>query len=59
VRTKVRVSAITSKELKRTLKKSGSKRRTASRAAVFKSDSWYANAALSIGVSAKAQTNAH
>ena len=59
MRTKVRVSSIRSKELKRTLKKSGFKRRTASRAAVFKSASWYANAALSIGVSTKAQTNAH
>jgi hypothetical protein len=53
------VSPITPKDAKKTLKKTKSKGRIASRAAVFKSDSWYASAALSIGVSAKAQTNAH
>lgn len=58
MRTKVRVSTITSIELKQRLKKSKSKRHTARRPAVFKSDDWYSNAMLSIGIRAKAQTNA-
>jgi hypothetical protein len=59
VRARVRVSPITSKDLKLRLKKPKSKRRTASRSAMFKSESWYATAVLSIGVSEKAKTNAH
>jgi hypothetical protein len=55
VRERVRVSRITSKDFKQKLKNLKSKKRkTARRSAVFKSASWYANAAMSVGVSAKA-----
>jgi hypothetical protein len=57
VRTRVRVSPITPEQLKQKLKKSKpTKHKSARRAAKFKSDSWYSNAMLSIGVSAKAES---
>jgi hypothetical protein len=59
VRTRVKVGRITSKELKQKLKNFKSKKRPARRSIVLKSASWYANAALSIGVSAKAETSTH
>jgi hypothetical protein len=44
-------------QLKQKLKKSKpTKRKSARRAAKFKSDSWYSNAMLSIGVSAKTES---
>jgi hypothetical protein len=52
---RVRVRRITSEDVKQKLKKLKSKKRkTSRRSAVFKSASWYANAAMSIGVNAKA-----
>jgi hypothetical protein len=60
----VRVGRVTSKKLKHKpqnvkAKKANGYKRTARRSTLFKSASWYANAALSIGVSAKAETSAH
>jgi len=60
----VRVNRVTSKKLKQRpqsakSKKANGYRRTARRSSLFKSASWYANAALSIGVSAKAETGTH
>ena len=57
----VRVGRVTSKKLKQKpqtakSKKANRYKRTARRSTFFKSASWYANAALSIGVSAKAET---
>jgi hypothetical protein len=57
VREGERVIRITSKELKRKLRNSKSHKRVANRSTVFKSASWYANAARSIGVSAKNETS--
>ena len=49
--TRVRVSPITPEQLKQKLKKSKlTKRNSARRTKNFKSDSWYSNAMLSIGV---------
>ena len=54
VRTGVRVGPITSKGLKQKLRTSKSKRRKAARrSSGFKSDSWYAGAALSISIKAR------
>jgi hypothetical protein len=59
VRARVQVGRVTSKELRQKLKKFKSKKRTARRSIILKSASWYANAALSIGISAKAETSTH
>jgi hypothetical protein len=60
VHTRVRVSPITTEQLKQKLKKSKlTKRNSAKRTTKFKSDSWYSNALLSIGVSAKAESTTH
>ena len=58
MRTGVRIGKVTSKKLEQKSQDSKSGKvngykRTARRSAFFKSASWYANAALSIGVSAK------
>jgi hypothetical protein len=59
VRAGVRVGRVTSKKLEqkprnsKSKKANGVRRKTARRSAGFKSDSWYASAALSIGVSAR------
>jgi hypothetical protein len=56
---RVQVGRVASKKLKQKSKKAnGGKRKAARHSAGFKSDSWYANAALSIGVSAKSVTSA-
>jgi hypothetical protein len=53
-------SRVTSKKLQNSKpKKANGKKRTARRSALFKSASWYANAALSIGASAKGETSAY
>jgi hypothetical protein len=55
VRERERVSRIPSRDAKQKLKNRKSKKRaSARRSAIFKSASWYAAAAMSIGVSAKA-----
>jgi hypothetical protein len=59
VRAKVEAGRITSKELKQKPKSFRSKKRTARRSAILKSASWYASAALSIGVSKKSETSTH
>jgi hypothetical protein len=60
VRTLVRVSPITSEEFNRKLKGSKSKKpKVARRTTNFKSESWYANAVLSIGAGAKGETSTH
>jgi hypothetical protein len=61
VRTRAPSGSIASKEFKQKLKnvKSKSKKRPARRAIILKSASWYANAALSIGISAKAESRTH
>ena len=60
VRTRVRVSPITPEQLKQKQKKSKpTKRKSARRPVKFKSDSWYSNAMLSIGVSAKAESTTY
>jgi hypothetical protein len=62
VRAEVRVGRVTSKKLKqkprisKSKKANGVARKTARRSAGFKSDSWYASAALSISVRASADT---
>jgi hypothetical protein len=62
VRAEVRVGRVTSKKCKQKLriykskKENGVLRKTARRSAGFKFDSWYASAALSIGVRASADT---
>jgi hypothetical protein len=54
VRERVQASRIASKDSKQKRKNQKPKKRTtARRSAVFKSASWYGNAAMSIGVSAK------
>jgi hypothetical protein len=59
VRTRTPAGGIASKELKQKLKNVKSKKRPARRAIILKSASWYANAALSIGISAKAEPRTH
>jgi hypothetical protein len=59
VRTRAPAGGIASKELKQKLKNGKSKKRPARRAIVLKTASWYANAALSIGISAKAEPRTH
>jgi hypothetical protein len=54
VRKVVQVGRVTSKNKTRKSQSQNSKKRTARRSVGFKSDGWYANAVLSIGVSAKA-----
>jgi hypothetical protein len=62
VRAEIRVGRVSSKKLKQEPRISKSKkansilRKTARRTTAFKSDSWYASAALSIGVRASADT---
>jgi hypothetical protein len=48
-----------SKELKQKLNNVKSRKRPVRRAIILKSASWYASAALSIGISAKAETRTH
>jgi hypothetical protein len=59
VRTRAPAGGIASKELKQKPKNVKSKKRPARRAIILKSASWYANAALSIGISAKAENRTH
>jgi hypothetical protein len=65
VRIGVRVGKVASKALKNKARKAKSrnetsgKRKAAKRSANFTSESWYANAALSIGIGAKAETRTH
>jgi hypothetical protein len=59
VRTRTPAGGIASKEFKQKLKSGKSKKRPARRAIILKSASWYANAALSIGISAKAESSTH
>ena len=59
MRTRAPAGGIASKEFKQKLKNGKSKKRPARRAIVLKSASWYANAALSIGISAKAESRTH
>jgi hypothetical protein len=54
----VRVGRVASKKLKQTPQNVKSKK-AKRRSTLFKSASWYANAALSIGASAKAETSVH
>jgi hypothetical protein len=57
---RVRVSPITSEELKQKMQGSKSrKRKIVRRTTNFKSESWYSNAMLSIGVSAKAESTTY
>jgi hypothetical protein len=65
VRAGTRAGRVTSKKLKskpkmsKSKKANGARRKTARRPAGFKSDSWYANAVLSIGVKARAEPRAN
>ena len=59
MRTRAPAGGIAAKEFKQKLKNGKSKKRPARRAIVLKSASWYANAALSIGISAKAESSTH
>jgi hypothetical protein len=59
VRTRAPAAGIASKELKQKSKNGKAKKRPARRAIVLKSASWYANAALSIGIRAKAESSTH
>jgi len=59
VRTRAPAGGIASKDFKQKLKNGKSKKRPARRAIILKSASWYANAALSIGISAKAENSTH
>ena len=59
MRTRVQVGRITSNGIKQKLKNVKSKKGPARRSVILKSASWYANAALSIGVSAKGETSTH
>ena len=57
MRTRVQAGQIASNGLKRKLKSDKSKKRSARRSVKLKSASWYANAALLFGVSAKSETS--
>ena len=59
MRTRAPAGGIASREFKQKLKNGKSKKRPARRAIILKSASWYANAALSIGISAKAEPSTH
>jgi hypothetical protein len=54
----VRVGRVALKKLKQRPQNAKS-RKAKRRSTLFKSASWYSNAALSIGISAKAETSAH
>jgi hypothetical protein len=65
VRAGTRTGRVTSKKLKskskmsKSKKAAGARRKTAKRPAGFKSDSWYVNAMLSIGVKARGEPRAN
>jgi hypothetical protein len=59
VRTRAPAGGIASREHKQKLKNVKPGKRPARRAIILKSASWYANAALSIGISAKAESGTH
>ena len=59
MRTRAPAGGIASRELKQKLKNVKPGKRPARRAIILKSASWYANAALSIGISAKAEPSTH
>ena len=59
VRVSVKVGRVSSKEPKQKLNKLRSKKPTARRSIILKSASWYANAALSIGASVKANPSTY